>query len=126
MLNLEKPAWISNWTAALRSGKYTQAQKRLKDGDSYCCLGLLCHLQHEKFNENGAIGSEYEVLPFSIVNRLNIKTQTCHIPSLSGQHGNFVCLSSLNDNGKTFAEIADIIDEHWEQLLEVEQQGQNT
>ena len=32
------------WLKALRSRKYRQAENALKDGDGYCCLGLLCHV----------------------------------------------------------------------------------
>ncbi len=32
------------WIAALRSGKYEQGQGALRDGDSFCCLGVLCDL----------------------------------------------------------------------------------
>lgn len=29
------------WVAALRSGKYKQGTRKLKDGETYCCLGVL-------------------------------------------------------------------------------------
>ena len=32
------------WVEALRSGKYKQGKGRLRDGDTYCCLGVLCDL----------------------------------------------------------------------------------
>lgn len=32
-----KKAWIK----ALRSGEYKQCRNKLKDGESYCCLGVL-------------------------------------------------------------------------------------
>lgn len=32
------------WIAALRSGKYKQGRGRLRDGDAYCCLGVLCDI----------------------------------------------------------------------------------
>lgn len=32
------------WVAALRGGEYTQTTGRLRDRDSYCCLGVLCDL----------------------------------------------------------------------------------
>ena len=32
------------WIDALRSGKYRQAQYRLKSDEGYCCLGVLCDL----------------------------------------------------------------------------------
>jgi hypothetical protein len=39
------------WLDALRSGNYSQWQGRLRNGDSFCCLGVLCDL-HRK--ETGA------------------------------------------------------------------------
>lgn len=35
---------IKKWAEALESGKYKQCTGRLKDGDSYCCLGVLCEI----------------------------------------------------------------------------------
>lgn len=32
------------WIAALRSGAYKQGKGRLRRGDSYCCLGVLCEV----------------------------------------------------------------------------------
>lgn len=32
----------AKWIAALRSGEYKQGNGRLRDGDKYCCLGVLC------------------------------------------------------------------------------------
>lgn len=32
----------AEWIAALRSGQYKQAREALRDGDGYCCLGVLC------------------------------------------------------------------------------------
>ena len=32
------------WIAALRSGKYEKGLGALRNGDSFCCLGVLCDL----------------------------------------------------------------------------------
>ena len=32
------------WLDALKSGKYKQSKGRLRRGDGYCCLGVLCDL----------------------------------------------------------------------------------
>ena len=37
------------WVKALRSGKYKQCQKRLYDGEGYCCLGVLCKILGKEF-----------------------------------------------------------------------------
>lgn len=36
------------WLEALRSGNYKQGQSWLKDGDKYCCLGVLCETLSRK------------------------------------------------------------------------------
>lgn len=35
---------LTSLIAALRSGEYKQAHKRLRDGDAFCCLGLGCEI----------------------------------------------------------------------------------
>lgn len=37
-----KPAIKRRWLKALRSGKYKQGTGSLRDGDGFCCLGVLC------------------------------------------------------------------------------------
>lgn len=32
------------WATALESGKYEQGQEVLREGNSFCCLGVLCDL----------------------------------------------------------------------------------
>lgn len=34
----------AKWVAALRSGEYEQGRGRLKTGNAFCCLGVLCDL----------------------------------------------------------------------------------
>jgi hypothetical protein len=34
----------AKWIGALRSGDFEQGRQRLKCGDSYCCLGVLCEV----------------------------------------------------------------------------------
>lgn len=40
------PEIKTKWVEALRSGKYKQGKKSLRsrEGDKYCCLGVLCDL----------------------------------------------------------------------------------
>ena len=45
MLTKDQAKNVRDWVAALRSGKYKQTRKRLKDKDgSMCCLGVACDL----------------------------------------------------------------------------------
>ena len=39
-----KPEIKERWLIALRSGNYQQGKGQLKDGDRYCCLGVLCDI----------------------------------------------------------------------------------
>jgi hypothetical protein len=36
------PELKKKWVAALRSGEFRQAREVLRQGDAYCCLGVLC------------------------------------------------------------------------------------
>jgi hypothetical protein len=50
----------SEWVAALRSGEYKQGVQLLRQGDYFCCLGVLCDLHrkaHQKEGEDDIINS---------------------------------------------------------------------
>ncbi len=123
------------WCAELRSGKYIQGQNKLckitPDGDEeYCCLGVLCNMLNEPFeiitnpfNDNDNVklksynneGPDY--LPESVLKKTGMK-QTQGIVEETPSNGlkERIVLSYLNDSGKTFNEIADIIEQHSEEL----------
>lgn len=127
------------WSADLRSTKAPQTGGCLYDGEGYCCLGRLCLLMGAEFkqeiDERSDISDEYRykiyrpfvdgkqaetrcVLPKALAAKAGMKTQTGYLtdtrdPSDSDLN---IELSSLNDRGRSFKEIADIIDEHWEAL----------
>lgn len=67
------PEVKAKWVAALRSGEYKQAKGRLRDGDAYCCLGVLCDLHAKETGEywqETVDGFRYchleQVLPFPV------------------------------------------------------------
>ena len=39
------PELKSKWISALRSGEYKQGKEYLRDGDTWCCLGVLAKVQ---------------------------------------------------------------------------------
>ena len=39
------PVLKKKWVVALRSGKYEQGKEALRNGDKYCCLGVLCEIE---------------------------------------------------------------------------------
>lgn len=123
----------AEWTAALRSGKYEQGQNALCDGSAFCCLGVLAEVAgFEKvvypefqiveylFSKDGIgeIEREEAVIPPSLqrtiledldlrmpVPTVEIDEQTFSAEDLHSR------LISMNDNGLTFDQIADYIDE---------------
>jgi hypothetical protein len=93
-----KKSVAMNWINALRSGKYKQGQFKLhdKDANTFCCLGVLDDLYPEL---NLSDDSESVLINF---NKIGLNGTT-------GVLGGFTSLTSLNDHGYTFDEIADII-----------------
>lgn len=107
---------------ALRSGEYVQGKYRLvtvdSDGtESFCCLGVLCNLATESgygewhdtcySAEDGS--SNMTFLPKGVQKWAGMRSE-CGI--LYG----YEALSSLNDQGKTFLEIADHIEANYKDL----------
>ena len=102
-----KPDIKQAWLTALRSGDYQQGQGYLRQGDQYCCLGVLCDLYGK------AVGPEWEAadddvhamhgtessLPFRVQEWARIASP------------NPLDLVEMNDNGSTFEELANIIEE---------------
>ena len=104
------------WIAALLSGEYKQTTGKLYDGKGYCCLGVLCKVLGKEFVDEGTlswtIGSERlrSILPRDVVED-------------AGMYSSYGCYNSRNssltkdnDDGKTFEEIAGIIDEFRDEL----------
>lgn len=114
------------WLEALRSGKYKQDHRRLKSNDGFCCLGVLCDVMGTKWqaftdqdgiitfkteNGNNAIPSPVDVGK-DVYNALHaVVVYDTNNPRASVNLRD--ALISMNDqDGKTFNEIADFIDEN--------------
>ncbi len=113
-----KQAIATKWIKALRSGKYKQCKSVLRNGDSYCCLGVLCDISKQdiwknSFNDNKKYQGETINLPFDIMKWSGIKQNEGHFKYKNGKS---TCLSTLNDNGKSFKAIADVIEKNWKEL----------
>ena len=97
------------WIAALRSGQYKQCRNRLKDGDGFCCLGVLCDIvdptqwiSDTNPNTVRAVGDYYSIdrdkPPAYILNKYNLDSNLVQR------------LMELNDiERRTFNEIADYL-----------------
>lgn len=91
------------WVKALRSGKYKQAEGQLRDGDRFCCLGVLCDVLGMKWNGNEVAGKSLSLPKFA--------QRAVGLRRDEGEHGDEQeTLSGYNDFGKDFAYIADIIE----------------
>lgn len=118
------------WVAALRSGDYKQSKRFLtridENGDivGHCCLGVACVLAVEASiipkptRDGGCL--EYDgytfMLPGTVQEWLGLSTSEGYFGTASEG-----ILTSLNDNeGKTFDEIADVIESEPEGLFKSE------
>lgn len=90
----------AKWTAALRSGEFKQGKGQLKNGDAYCCLGVLCVVAALDINADGSgVGGDRSYDPiFPLLGR--------------GRADSLHDLWGRNDNGVPFSGIADYIDAH--------------
>ena len=98
------------WVAALRSGKYDQAEKVLRNRaypNAFCCLGVLCDLHAdatgERWTRNSAhftyLGSD-TYLPFAVLKWAGFEFSENHLSHLI----------LMNDSGESFFTIADEIE----------------
>lgn len=100
------------WTEALRSGKYQQGRESLCNNGKFCCLGVLTDLYIQATNQQwhhdvgGCYSFETEggILPLSVQQWAGLDVPN---PYLAGYY-----VSSWNDEGTSFEELASLIDEH--------------
>ena len=107
---------IRKWAEALESGEYMQGYGQLYDGETYCCLGVLCQLHMQ---ETGEVWEEDEdgmhcylghanYLPATVANWAGLEM----VPSVK-YDSKRESLDLLNDNMIGFNEIAISIRETW-------------
>lgn len=122
------PEIKAQWVAALRSGEYWQGQGRLaaatEESDpeiSYCCLGVLCDLAVKAgvdvtVETDGSGGKTFDggrdFPPPKVLEWSGLEDHQWGLPqAVYFDDNQFDDLASLNDNGATFDQIADIIEE---------------
>lgn len=96
------------WVAALRSGNYSQCAGKLTNGEGYCCLGVA----EKVLNPAGDWGHKVHLTEATRI-KLGLQSLDGGF-DVSGWH-NF--LTTLNDRGDSFSEIADIIESEPEGLF---------
>lgn len=122
-----KPEVKEKWVAALRSGEYKQGRGCLHNkNNAFCCLGVLSDIsglgrwtpldevsgnfrsyETAKHKSSGFLLPE--VWEWAVVDSRK-GTATRHSLWVGGSKRENI--ASLNDRGKSFAEIADLIEEH--------------
>ena len=114
------------WIADLRTNP-PQSRGVLFDGNGHCCLGRLCELNGLKPVENRHSDRNtyyYDDETFMLPSQVK---EWAEMKSDDGSYGSYIGVSRYigedsgtltddNDSGKTFAEIADIIEAHIEEL----------
>ena len=119
------------WIEALRGGDYKQTIWVLRRDDedtptsAYCCLGVACELYHQQTGKGEWKAVELPDVPYFIVSEAGDMERSSDIVlplpvrkwlGLRSGGGDFIAdggiesLTDLNDSGKTFAEIADVVE----------------
>lgn len=129
---------MKRWVKALRSGKFKQGQGTLKQFNKqgqtqHCCLGVLCELYNNQMKKNKKktlpetvcdndsdfsfgycrFGGKRDDLPREVKDWAGISSGLGKF-YLSDDH--YECLADLNDTGRKFKTIANIIEKNYEQL----------
>lgn len=104
----------SLWVEKLRSGEYEQGRHQLKSGNKFCCLGVLCNIYLKEngkewdIEENGWSG--FLLLPPDVriwagLPDINPEVSCSFVNGPENRK-----LSSLNDTGASFLQIANWIE----------------
>lgn len=107
------------WVSALRSGQYKQITDNLCTDDGFCCLGVLCEINMDRFDMNKGSSynntysyhmngeSEDTILPKALCLELGLPKNNPEVYI----NGNLTTVAMLNDRyWFTFNEIADVIE----------------
>ncbi|WP_024516788.1 hypothetical protein [Bradyrhizobium sp. Tv2a-2] len=100
----------AKWVKALRSGKYQQARGQLKDGDRYCCLGVLCDIAGRgEFETRDRLGDSFvyngDRTQGTLPEQLSVEIELSPIAEST-------CWKMNDQRFLTFPEIADWIEEN--------------
>jgi len=112
---------------ALRSGVYKQGRGVLVDGkDRFCCLGVACNISNlplqwkNTMSGDFSIGGEVTELPSSIQEEYgfysDIGRLRDHNSFMEINNKRYNSLAGANDDGCTFDQIADFIENNYKRL----------
>lgn len=97
---------------ALRSGKYSQIERNLRNKDGFCCLGVLCDIVNPELWEKVSYSDSYVYYNSNKVtyDQYKLPEEVSKITGLVWEDSRI--LAELNDSGKTFEYIAKHIKEN--------------
>lgn len=117
------PEIKARWLAALRSGEYIQGVEALKKkvadetGDEqvkFCCLGVLCDLHSKEIGEKWEEGKPFSLRNSSYLGHDDylpvVVMAWAGLGETDPGFNDSESVANMNDNGYTFAEIADEIE----------------
>lgn len=109
------------WIKDLRSGEFKQAKGSLhktNGKDSFCCLGLVARrsgiFEAVRQNWQFSYDKKYGVLPDEIRSWVGLYSGSGTATPDSKRHS----LTTLNDSGDTFDDIADVLEKYPEDYFE--------
>lgn len=110
------------WVKALKSGKFKRTTGTLRDEKGFCCLGVACEIavKNKIINKGDKRESLYfyadeeNFLPEVVKNWLGLQTFK---GNFKDKQDGRISLDVLNDRGKTFKQIAKIIESEPEGLF---------
>lgn len=112
----EQEANVGKWVAALRSGEYRQTMGGLQRDGRFCCLGVACFL-FDKANPGVLEVSEqggwtaYDGASADLPERVQTWLGVAHsFGQFQKDDESFDYVSGWNDDGRSFSEIADLIE----------------
>lgn len=118
--------FATRWVEALRGGEYLQCQNVLHGGQGYCCLGVAEIVAGNEFEEDDGIfvlkhdRRKTVSLSDATMRATGMRSAFGRIFDSSGVitvgGGDYTSLADANDDGRTFAQIADAIEQNWERL----------
>lgn len=101
------------WIDALRSGEYQQTRCTMKDDKGYCCLGVYMDAVLNKPINCNTDNTTYDIFSGEKVTKLDVDIGVYRMldnsinPTVTDKG------IGMNDEGKSFLEIADMIEEEW-------------
>ena len=104
------------WVEELKSGYWQQGKYFLEHSGFYCVMGVLANIAATQGicshtgNNIGLFESGMLSLPQEVVEWAELKSEVGEVPSLK------YSLVEMNDSGKSFSYLADVIKKHWEVL----------